>query len=72
MFNSDLPDDSVIGSPLKRHRGSIYDGDEEAMQKLLNKTAFPAPMGDVLGLAEASQAAQSPAAAHTHVEEEEL
>lgn len=72
MVSSDVPVDSVIGSPLKKHRGSIYDGDEETLQKLLNKTAFPAPVGNVLGLAEASQAAQSPAAAHTQAEDEEL
>lgn len=25
-----FPDDSVVGSPLKRHRASIYEGDERA------------------------------------------
>jgi hypothetical protein len=52
-----LPDESLIGSPLKKHRASIYEGDESEMKKLLNRTGFgQAPMSDVLGLAEASQA----------------
>lgn len=53
-----IPDDSIVGSPLKRQRASLYDTDEEAMKKL--NAAFPAPMGNVLGLAEAAQAAHSP------------
>jgi hypothetical protein len=56
MFKSEIPDDAgVIGSPLKKQRGSIYDTDEEAMKNLLNKTGFAAPMGNILGLAEAAQ-----------------
>jgi hypothetical protein len=72
MFNTDHPDPSVIGSPLKKQRGSIYDTDEEALKHLLNKTGFAAPMGNVLGLAEAGQSIQTPPTVKTEIEEEEL
>jgi hypothetical protein len=47
MFGKDLTDDAVIGSPLKRQRAM----DGEGVPKI------PAPIGDILALAEASQAA---------------
>jgi hypothetical protein len=72
MFNTDHPDPGVIGSPLKKQRGSIYDTDEEAMKNLLNKTGFAAPIGNVLGLAEAGQSVHTPPAIKTEIDEEEL
>jgi hypothetical protein len=74
MFSSVVPDDSIIGSPLKKQRGSIYDTEEEAMKKLVNNIGYPAPMGDVLGLAEASLEAQDAAVPKpkTEMDEEEL
>lgn len=60
VFGKTLPDDSIVGSPLKKQRGSIYDNDDpEGIKKLLNNAGFHAPMGDVLGRAEAAQAAQT-------------
>lgn len=52
-FSKALPEDSVIGSPLKKHRASIHgtiDKDQTA-----RATAFPLPMGDILAKAEAAQ-----------------
>lgn len=42
------------------------------MKNLLNKTGFAAPMGNVLGLAEAGQSVQTPPAIKTEIDEEEL
>lgn len=71
MFGSSkFPDESVIGSPLKKQRASIYDTDEGEMKKLLNKTGFQAPMSNVLGLAEAAQPTQTLSIVNTDVEEE--
>jgi hypothetical protein len=55
MFNPEFGDESIVGSPLKKQRASIYDADEDAMKSLLNKTGLQAPMSNVLGLAEAAQ-----------------
>jgi hypothetical protein len=49
-----LPDDSVVGSPLKKHRGSLYDMDNDTMQKRLG-AGFSNSMGDVVAAAEAAQ-----------------
>ena len=63
-----LPDDSLVGSPLKKHRGSLYDMDNETMQKRLG-AGFSTSMGDVVAAAEA---AQSPLPKADKMEEEEL
>lgn len=50
-----LPDDSVVGSPLKKHRASLYEMDGETLQKRLG-TGFASGLGgDVLASAEAAQ-----------------
>jgi hypothetical protein len=71
MFGKNLPDDSVVGSPLKKQRGSIYDHDDpEGMKRLLNNVGA-APMGNVLAQAEAGNAAQaSPAIIKAELKEE--
>ena len=70
MFGSSkFPDESVIGSPLKKQRASIYDTDDGEMKRLLNKTGFQAPASNILGLAEAGQSAQT-SLVKTEVEEE--
>lgn len=51
VFGASLPDDSIIGSPLKKHRASLYDVDNETLQKRL--AAFTS-MGDVVAAAEAA------------------
>lgn len=73
MFSKGIspPDDATIGSPLKRQRASIYDIDE-ASKKLINPAGFPAPMGDILGLAEAGVAAPLKLSPSPHIDEEEL
>lgn len=54
VFGGSLPDDSVVGSPLKKHRASLYDIDNETMQKRLG-TGFSSSGGDVVAAAEAAQ-----------------
>ncbi|CAK7201226.1 hypothetical protein SEUCBS139899_003929 [Sporothrix eucalyptigena] len=63
MFGKSLPDDSVIGSPLKRHRASVAEGTEGDPRSVLNSGAFPPALGDILAKAEAaySRAGQSSA-----------
>lgn len=74
LFSRSLPDDTIIGSPLKKARPSIagLDDDVPAGQP----RSFPPGLGDVLARAEAAQAAQNnenPASAvSAHAEEEEL
>jgi hypothetical protein len=53
VFGQAVPDVGIIGSPMKRHRGSIYDNEPEDMKRFAN---FPPPMANVLGLAEAATA----------------
>jgi hypothetical protein len=71
-----LPDDSFIGSPMKKQRGSVaglggYEPDPAEMRKLLGAT-HPAPMGDILAMAEASQPSPAPPSSMTtEVEHEE-
>ncbi|KAH8598836.1 hypothetical protein B0O99DRAFT_614291 [Bisporella sp. PMI_857] len=52
VFGSSVPDDSVIGSPLKKHRASLYDVDNDTMQKRLG-TGFSSGL-DVVAAAEAA------------------
>ncbi len=61
-----LPDDAIIGSPLKKQRAN-EDGTSE------NTTKFPPPISNVLGLAEAAQATanQSPSRMTLKKDEEE-
>ena len=73
----ELPDDSIIGSPLKKHRASLYDLDSEGLKGRLG-TNFASSNGiDVLAAAEASQAplpaaapVSAPAAPSDEMEEE--
>ncbi|KAF4637833.1 hypothetical protein G7Y89_g234 [Cudoniella acicularis] len=53
VFGASLPDDSVVGSPLKKHRASLYDMDNETMQKRLGM-GFSSGRGDVVAAAEAA------------------
>jgi len=69
LFGKSFPEDSVIGSPLKKARPSISDVSE------LKPGMFPPALGDILAKAEAAQAAANqpqPAPAVTEEEEEEL
>ncbi|RFU35376.1 hypothetical protein B7463_g974, partial [Scytalidium lignicola] len=50
-----LPDDSVVGSPLKKHRGSVQDIDNETLQKRMGM-GFGSGLGDILAKAEAEHA----------------
>jgi hypothetical protein len=71
IFGKSLPEENIIGSPLKKARPSISDiGD-------LKPGMFPPALGDILAKAEAAQAAQdksksAPAAVGGQIEEEEL
>lgn len=71
--SASLPDDAVIGSPLKKHRASLYDMDKETMQK-----PYPYGMGFGSafsdGVVAAAEAAHTPlpAPAMKDAEEEEL
>ncbi|KAK3381593.1 hypothetical protein B0H63DRAFT_209319 [Podospora didyma] len=65
LFGRSLPEDSVVGSPLKKARPSISEVGG----------AFPPALGDILAKAEAAQAAQSkqehpPAVREEDIEEE--
>lgn len=68
-----IPEESAIGSPLKKHRASIH-GDTAQVPRT---SSFPMPMGDVLAKAEAAEAARktvhdSPGLhAQPHVKDEE-
>ena len=54
VFGKGLPEDSLIGSPLKRARPSISD-----ISELKTGSTFPPALGDILAKAEAAQAAQN-------------
>jgi hypothetical protein len=72
--STSLPDDSVVGSPLKKHRASLYDMDNETMQKRLGMGFSSGLGGDVVAAAEAAHTAlPEPAikAAMKDAEEEE-
>lgn len=65
-----MPDDSVVGSPLKKHRASLYDMDSETMQKRLG-TGFSSSLGgDVVAAAEAAQTPLPPQPIKEEMEEE--
>ncbi|KAI9738882.1 MAG: hypothetical protein M1818_005195 [Claussenomyces sp. TS43310] len=51
-----VSDEFTIGSPLKKHRASVFDNPADAEGRLGDNLG--APMANVLGLAEAKQAAQ--------------
>ena len=53
VFGLGFGDEGVIGSPLKKHRASLFDVDAEAMQKR-STAGFPSGI-DVLAAAEAGQ-----------------
>jgi hypothetical protein len=69
VFGS-LPDDAVIGSPLKKHRSSLCDMDAETLQKRLG-AGFTSTVGNggILAAAEAAQN-QIPKAPKIEMEEE--
>jgi hypothetical protein len=54
VFGASLPDDSVVGSPLKKHRASLYDMDNDTMQKRLGSGFGSSLGGDVIAAAEAT------------------
>jgi len=53
IFGKSLPEDNVVGSPLKKARASISDS-----SPLSNPGMFPPALGDILAKAEASKTAQ--------------
>ena len=69
VFGS-LPDDSVIGSPLKKHRASLYDIDNETMQKRLG-SGFSSGL-DVVAASEAAHTPLPEPAIKVDADEEEL
>ncbi|TVY91492.1 hypothetical protein LAWI1_G002057 [Lachnellula willkommii] len=68
VFGAGLLDDSVVGSPLKKHRASLYDTDNETIQKRLGLGLSGG--GDVLAAAEAAHAPLPEPAMRTEEEEE--
>jgi len=71
VFGASLPDDSVVGSPLKKHRASLYDMDQETMQKRLGSGFGSSLGGDVVAAAEAAQTPLPPQPQPPSVEMEE-
>ncbi|OAA68231.1 hypothetical protein SPI_00426 [Niveomyces insectorum RCEF 264] len=74
LFGKSLPDDSVIGSPLKKHRASVAEGADNDPRSTLHTGAFPPALGDILAKAEIAQKQkqnQQAVAAPTVKEEEE-
>ncbi|KAG0650053.1 hypothetical protein D0Z07_3520 [Hyphodiscus hymeniophilus] len=55
--STSLPDDSIVGSPLKKHRASLHDMDNETMQKRLGM-GFGSGFGG--GVVAAAEAAHTP------------
>lgn len=49
-----LPDDSVIGSPLKKQRATTFSATPDEAKTLLNAAGVPMPSGNILSLAEAA------------------
>ncbi|KAL2062965.1 hypothetical protein VTL71DRAFT_6037 [Oculimacula yallundae] len=64
-----LPDESLVGSPLKKHRASLYDIDSETMLKRLG-TGFSSSGGDIVAAAEAAQKPLPPV--DNNMDDEEL
>ncbi|KAL1899933.1 hypothetical protein Sste5346_002799 [Sporothrix stenoceras] len=54
LFGKSLPDDSAIGSPLKRHRASVAEGSDSDPRSVFSSGAFPPALGDILAKAEAA------------------
>jgi len=52
-FGMSLPDDSIVVSPLKRHRPSIAEGVDD--EHGTHSSPFPPALGDILAKAEAAQ-----------------
>lgn len=71
--SASLPDDAIVGSPLKKHRASLYDMDNETMQKRLGM-GFGSGLGggDVVAAAEAAHTPLPGPAMKDTDEEEEL
>lgn len=69
IFGGALPDDSNIGSPLKRHRASLNGPENESMQKRLGM-GFASGMGDIVAAAEAAHSPLPEPAIKTEEEEE--
>jgi len=63
-----LPNDAVVGSPLKKQRPSFAEGmtDDQAGRP----ASFPPALGDILAKAEASLHQQAPPAVKEEDEEE--
>ncbi|EFW99107.1 hypothetical protein CMQ_5528 [Grosmannia clavigera kw1407] len=70
LFGKSLPDDSIIGSPLKRHRASLAEGLEGEQRSGLG-SSFPPALGDILAKAEAAQKQQSQTSLAPAVKEED-
>ncbi|KAH8665970.1 hypothetical protein BGZ60DRAFT_59852 [Tricladium varicosporioides] len=69
VFGQNVPDDNVVGSPLKKHRASLYDVDAEAIQKRLGM-GFTSTRGDIVAAAEAAHTPLPEPAMKTEDEEE--
>jgi hypothetical protein len=67
-----LPDDSVVGSPLKKQRATTFSATPEEGKTLLNSAGIPAPMGNILSLAEAAHSNTVPPVIKDEMEDEEL
>lgn len=61
LFGKSLPDESIIGSPLKKHRASVAEGLDADSRSILGSgsSSFPPALGDILAKAEAAQKKQS-------------
>ncbi|KAG9236944.1 hypothetical protein BJ875DRAFT_455044 [Amylocarpus encephaloides] len=70
IFGSSLPDDSVVGSPLKKHRASLNGVESDTMQKHLGM-GFGAGR-DTLTAAESGQTTATPDMQRQTEEDEEL
>lgn len=70
--SASLPDESIVGSPLKKHRASLYDMDNETMQKRLGMGFSSGLGGDVVAAAEAAHTPLPEPAMKNAEEEEEL
>jgi hypothetical protein len=68
LFGKSIPNDAVVGSPLKKQRPSFAEG----MDEQTRPASFPPALGDVLAKAEASLHQQAPPAVKEEDEEEEL
>jgi len=55
-FGKSLPDESIVGSPLKKHRASVAEGMDD--EKAARPSSFPPALGDILAKAEADQQKQ--------------